>query len=383
LKVLFVTTISNTINSFLIPHIKLLVEMGHHVDIACSIEQEIHPQLISLGCIVFNVKFQRSPLNVDNIFAYKKIKQLVLYGGYELIHTHTPIASFITRLACRNIPNVKVLYTAHGFHFYEGAPLKNWFIFYPLEKLAARWTDGLITINSEDYKRASSMQLRKNNSVFKINGVGINLHRFCPQSEKSKSEIRKRYGFNEDDVILIFVAELNYNKHQDLLINVINSLKGTIPKIKLLLVGSGKSFIQYQKQVKRLGLEEHVCFLGYRDDIEILLQISDFAVSSSRREGLPVNIMEAMGTGLPLVVSNCRGNRDLVTNSENGYVVEKNDLKGFVEAIKRIYNSAELRFHFKNNNLRLVKQYSLDVVIDEMREIYRHFLFEDDNINGE
>lgn len=190
MKILFVSTISNTINAFLIPHIQLLLKQGHKVDIACNVEQEISPLLINLGCKVHEIAFQRSPLNRDNFMAYQKIKRLVLSEEYELIHTHTPVASFLTRLACKDISKIKILYTAHGFHFYKGAPIINWLVYYPLEKLAARWTDGLITMNEEDFNIAKKLQLRNRTKVYKVNGVGINFENFQPVTLEEKRELR-------------------------------------------------------------------------------------------------------------------------------------------------------------------------------------------------
>ncbi len=374
MKILFVTTISNTINAFLTPHIKMLIEQGHEVDIACNIESEINSELLYFGCRVHCIEFARSPLNKSNYKAYKKIKKLVLSEGYELIHTHTPVASFLTRLACRNIPDVLILYTAHGFHFYKGAPIKNWIVYYTLEKLAARWTDGLLTMNEEDYKAAKKLRLRKANAVYKVNGVGVDLQKFIPQTPEKKKELRKEYGFKVDDFILIYAAELNYNKHQDLLIQAINVVRNRIPRIKLLLAGRGSYSNQYQQLVKKLNLEENIHFLGYRNDIANLLHIADLAVSSSRREGLPVNVMEAMATGLPLVVTACRGNRDLVEDGVNGYMVGIDDVLGFAKAVEKLYVLEEIRKRFGEKSQNLIKQYSLDQVLEEMKEIYDVYL---------
>ena len=370
MKILFVTTISNTINAFLIPHIQFLHKQGHTVDIACRVEQELSPILFNIGCKVHQIPFQRSPLKKENFLAYKKIKKIVSSEGYELVHTHTPVASFVTRFACRNNAQVKTLYTAHGFHFYQGAPTINWLLYYPLEKLAARWTDSLITINEEDFNTAQKIKFIKRTGVYKVNGVGINLDNFQPVTPEEKRELRKQYGFKDDDFILIYAAELNYNKHQNLLIDSVRLLKDKIPHIKLLLAGDGDRMGQYTKQVRSLEIEGNVHFLGYRHDIANLLKISDLAVSSSSREGLPVNVMEAMAVGLPLVVTDCRGNRDLVKNGQNGFVVGLNDVTGFAGAIEEIYFSTDLKKAFGEASRKLVKTYSWEQVKEQMKSIY-------------
>jgi len=186
--------------------------------------------------------------------------------------------------------------------------------------------------------------------------------------------LRKQYGYSDDDFILIYVAELNHNKHQDLLIKVVDVLKNKIPNIKLLLVGAGKLIEDYKQQVRDLKLEDHIHFLGYRKDVPNLMAIADVAVSASRREGLPVNVMEAMATGLPLVVTDCRGNRDLVVNGKNGFVIALDDVDAFADAIERLYNSQELRTKFGRANLEMIKEYSLENVIKYMEEIYRDYI---------
>ncbi|NMR89581.1 glycosyltransferase, partial [Vibrio parahaemolyticus] len=145
------TTISNTTNAFLIPHIKMLIDKGHKVDVAFNIEQEVKPEINDMGCKIHQLPLQRSPLKVDNLRAYRMLKDIIISEEYDLVHTHTPVASAIVRLVCKNLNNVRVFYTAHGFHFYEGAPLKNWLLYYPIEKWLSKYTDCLITINEEDY----------------------------------------------------------------------------------------------------------------------------------------------------------------------------------------------------------------------------------------
>ncbi|MFZ3591238.1 glycosyltransferase family 4 protein [Bacillus sp. DJP31] len=370
MKILYVTTISNTVNAFLIPHIKFLIEQGNEVNLACNIVQEVNQELFQLGCNIHQVEFQRSPLKRENVTAYKKIKDIVLHERYEMVHVHTPVASFITRLACRNIKNVKVFYTAHGFHFYKGAPKVNWFLYYTLEKLAARWTDTVITMNDEDYKAAQNIKFRSENSVFKVHGVGLDFHTFLPQTKEKKERLRAEYGYDQSDFILIYVGELSYRKHQDLLIEAISHLKDEILQIRLLLVGDGEKLPEYKELVMTLGLENKVEFLGYRKDVHHLMTIADVAISTSRQEGLPVNVMEAMATGLPVVVTDCRGNRDLVNNGENGFIVGVDDLVVLANGIEKLYLSNDLRQVFAERNVQKVQKFALKQVLLEMKEVY-------------
>lgn len=370
MKILFVTTISDTVNAFLVPHIKWLIEQGYQVGVAFNTVQQVSPELIELGCKVHQIDFQRNPLRKENLFAYKEIKKIILEEGYDYVHVHTPVASFLTRFACRNIKNVKILYTAHGFHFFKGAPKKNWALYYTLEKFVARWTDGVITMNDEDFHAAKRFKLRRRNAIYKIHGVGLDLNKFLLQTPEKKMKLREEYGYDDNDFILIYVGELSYRKQQDLLIKVVSLIKEEIPQIKLLLVGDGERLTEYEELVKKLGVEKNVEFLGYRKDVPQLMMISDLAISTSRQEGLPVNVMEAMATGLPLIVTNCRGNRDLVYSGENGFVVEVDDVTACATNILKLFHSNDLRQEFANKSRELIEEYSLDHVIGEMKEIY-------------
>ncbi|TJX68819.1 glycosyltransferase family 4 protein [Soehngenia saccharolytica] len=368
-KILFVATVDSHIKTFHIPYIKMLKEMGNQVDVASNGEEKI-PYTDNK----WEISFERSPFKKQNIKAYHDLKKIIKQNNYDLIHCHTPVGGVIARLAAKEYrkDKLKVIYTAHGFHFYKGAPLKNWIIYYSVEKWLSKYTDCLITINEEDYNIAKAKFKAK--EVKLVNGVGIDLTKFSPQTTDNKIKLREKYGFNQNDFILFYAGELNSNKHQDFLIEVVGRLKSKIPNIKLLLAGKGIKLNEYKSLVAKMKLNDSIYFLGYRNDINSLLQISDVAVSSSKREGLPVNVMEAMVTGLPLVVTNCRGNRDLVKNGINGYVVDIDDIEGFANSIYKIYSDDTLYRKFSEASLNLIKRYSLENVSKDMEEIYTKYL---------
>ena len=237
-----------------------------------------------------------------------------------------------------------------------------------MERLAARWTDALITMNKEDYNIAFKMKLREKR-VFSINGVGVDLTKFSSQRDDVKLRLRKTYACQESDFILLFAAELNHNKHQDLLIDTIKLLKDKGLSITLLLAGDGEKSEDYKKKIADLHLEDSIRLLGRRDDVLSLLQIVDVAVSSSRREGLPVFIMEAMASGLPVVATNCRGNRDLIIDNQNGYLVD-DSADSFATAIEELYQSPKLRHNFGEQNHRLISKYAIEDILGELRNIY-------------
>ncbi|GAA0606372.1 glycosyltransferase family 4 protein [Virgibacillus siamensis] len=373
-KVLFVATVvKKHIMVFHIPYLKWFKENGYETYVCARNDYENPEECVIPYCdYYYDIPFERSPFKLNNFRAYKRLKNIIDFNEFDLIHCHTPVGGALTRLAARSARQHKstsVIYTVHGFHFFKGAPLKDWLIFYSIEKYLSRWTDALITMNGEDFGNGKKITLRTSTEVYHVNGIGINKEKFIPQTEKAKKYLRKEYGFKESDFILIYVGELSHRKNQSLLIETMSILKGRIPNIKLLLVGSGSLEKKYKKQVDNLKVSEIVNFLGYRTDIVELMTLSDLAVSSSIQEGLPVNVMEAMATGLPLVVTNSRGNRDLVVNGVNGFVGD-NDVNKFSNAIAELLISDEQRIKLGNSSLDLIDKYSLDNVMEEMKRIY-------------
>lgn len=370
-KVLFVATVDSHIASFHVPYLEWFGRQGCEVHVASNGGTDV-----PFADVKYNIPFERAPFRIANLRAYKQLKTIIGNNRYDLIHCHTPVGALLTRLAARNVRKngTKVIYTAHGFHFFKGAPPISWLLYYPVEKWLSRYTDVLITINAEDYESAHNGRF-KAQKILMVNGVGVDLERYRPQTKEKKENLREQYGYANRDFILVYVAELSRRKHQDLLIDSVYLLSRKIPQVKLILVGSGDLMESYKTRVEKLGIDDHVEFLGYRKDIPNLLTMADVAVSSSRQEGLPVNVMEAMATGLPLVVTDCRGNRDLVKHGENGYVVGVDDKESLADAVYGLYQSEELRAAFGQRNLELIKKFSLSTVGEEMAQIYSAILY--------
>jgi glycosyltransferase EpsD len=349
---------------------KVLLEMGYEVHIAANFSEKID-NFNDSRVIKHQINFKRNPFSLSNIIAKKQLEDLFSTIHFNMIHCQSPSGGAVTRLASAKVrkKGTKVIYTAHGLHFYSGAPIINWILYFNVEKVLGRYTDYIITINDEDYMTSKSGL--KINNVRLIHGVGVDLNKFNPQDIHKKNELRKKYGYKNSDFILIYTAELNLNKNQLMLIRAINKLKNEIPHLKVLLVGDGHLNSKYREVVKKLNLEKIIQFLGYRDDVVDLLSISDLAISTSSREGLPLNVMEAMASGLPLVVSDCRGNRDLIKNGVNGFVVGINDEDALANSIENLYKSDNLRYFFGNENLNHIKKFSLVNIQREMKEIYQ------------
>ena len=359
-KVLFVATVTRHINAFHIPYLKWFKEQGYEVHVASNGNEKIE------YCDKhFNLPFERFPLKINNIKAYKELKKIINDNNYEIIHCHTPVGGVLTRLAARKARKkcTKVIYTAHGFHFYKGAPLLNWLIYYPIEKICARWTDCLMTINQEDYELAKK-KFKKVKQIEYVHGVGVDGKKFKKGilNKEQREYLRKSLGIGKDDFVIIYPAELCDRKNQDMLIKAINLIdEEKRKKIKVLLPGKDSKNGQYQQLAKSLGVSDQILFLGFRNDIQDLLQISDLEVSTSKQEGLPVNVMEAMFSGVPIIATNCRGNRDIVEN-----LVEIDDDKKLSKKIEDAMNYKE-KYISKIN-----EQYELNNVLEEMKEIYEN-----------
>ncbi len=369
-KVLFCATVDSHIRGFHTPYLKFFKDSGWEVHVAAKGDLEI-----SFCDKKFNICFERSPFKFNNIKAYIKLKRIMIENSYNIIHCHTPVAGVLARLAARKLrkKGTKVIYTAHGFHFYKGAPIKNWIFYYPIEKWLSRYTDCLITINEEDYQNALKGNFRAL-EIKKVNGVGVNLSKFYPADKKEKSELRAKYNLSEDAFILIYPAELNINKNQKLLVYIIANLKNKIPKLRLILPGRGNRKEYYREIAKKNHVDDIVQFPGYLSNIDEFIKLSDISVASSLREGLGLNVIEGMACGKPVVASDNRGHRELICNGENGYLFDPDDIKVASNLILRLHNSPYLQKQMGNVGIKQAKRYSLDAVIEEMRKIYESFM---------
>jgi len=366
MKILHVTTISNTAK-FLIPHIKMLIELGHTVDVAFNIRQEIDPEIVKMGCKVHTIDFQRSPLHKDNIKAYVTLKKIITINNYELIHTHTPVASAITRLVCKNMGNIKIIYTAHGFHFYKGAPLKNWILYYPIEKYLAKYTDVLITMNKEDYELAKNKFKAK--KIEFVPGVGIDVEKII-DIKVDRILKRKELGLSENDFVILSIGELNKNKNHETVIKSISKLE--TENIKYIICGQGPLDHYLRNLICKLNLRDKVQLLGFRRDVIEILKISDLLIFPSFREGLPVSVMEAMASGLPCIGTKIRGNQDLISEGKGGLFIDKPiDVENFVRAIQKLEKDENLRRIQGEYNFSNIKKYDIKNINNILDSIYK------------
>ena len=338
---LIVTTVASMVYQFLVPNIILLQDMGYTVEVAsnfengstCSDEKVdfLKKRLASLNVTCHQIDFSRSPLSRATVKAYKQIRNVIETGKYSIVHCHTPVAAMCTRLACRKArkQGTKVFYTAHGFHFYKGAPLKNWLLYYPVEKYCARLTDVLITINKEDY--ALAQKKLKAKRVEYVPGVGVDLTKFG-QVTVEKAEKRKELGVPEDAILLLSVGELNKNKNHETVIRAVAELPET--NVYYFIAGKGDLREHLQSVIDEAGLTERVKLLGYRSDVAELYRAADVCVFPSHREGLGLAAIEGMACGLPLLVSDNRGTREFCVDGVNGFICSPLDVDAFTGALR-------------------------------------------------
>ncbi len=370
-KVLFVATVVKThIMEFHIPYLKMFKEMGWETAVAARNDYENPADCVIPYCdTYYNIPFERNPLKSGNLKAYKELKHIIDEGEYDIIHCHTPVGAMLTRLAAKQArkQGTKVFYTAHGFHFYKGAPAINWILYYPVEKWLSRYTDVLITINKEDYERAKTFKAGK---VCYVPGVGIDLKKFNV-GYVNKEQKRKEIGVSADDFVLLSVGELIPRKNHEVVIRALSVLKqlDKLNHIEYVICGRGAYETDLKKLAEGLDVADHVHFLGYRNDISEICNCADLFVFMSHQEGLPVALMEAMACGLPAVCSNIRGNTDLIEDGVTG-LLANNTPEEVAESISEMKSDTALRNRVASAALQKIKQFDLSSVEDEMSKIY-------------
>lgn len=367
-KVLLTATVQSHICQFHKPLMKLLHDNGYEVHVAARDNlKEKNGLAMEYADKIFDVPFERSPFSIRNIKAYLSLSKILSENSYEIIHTNTPVGGMVTRISAnkyRKKNGTKIFYTAHGFHFYEGAPKKNWFIYYPIEKSMSRITDTLITITNEDYKLAKE---KFHCNVVHIHGVGANSKKYYVVSEEEKSNLRNELEYSNDDKIILNVGELNINKNQKSVIRAMKIIVKNSPNTKLLIAGNGPELDNYKTLISELGLENYVTMLGYTTELPKYMNICDVLVACSYREGLPLNLMEAMLCGKPIVASINRGHKELVKDNYNGFLVEADEVEDYA---RKILNVLDNPTKFRQNALEYVKPFTDVSVLEELKKLY-------------
>lgn len=378
-KALMMASVASMIDLFNMDNIKILKDLGYDVEVACNFEygsitsqdrvDEFKEELIIDNFKVHHLPVPRSIFAIrDIVKSYKMMNKLCDENNYEVVHCHSPIGGIVARLACRKArkKGTKVIYTAHGFHFFKGAPLKNWMIYYIAERITAKFTDLLITINKEDYENAQQFNIKK---IEYVPGIGIDVNKIS-NVKIDRNLKRSEFNLNEDDFLLFTAGQLSKRKNHEVLIKALAEIKNT--NVKLLICGLGELETYLKELIATLGLEDRVILAGYRKDVIELLQAADCFVFPSLQEGLPVALMEAMAAGLPIVCSNIRGNVDLIEHGINGYLVLPENSLGFAENIGKIITNNKVRKEMNRINLEVAKKYDKKIIREKMQNIYKN-----------
>lgn len=375
-KMLMVATVPSMIGQFNMSNIKLLEQLGYVIEVACNwndrsvwteeriktFEEELKKRKINLE----QINFTRNPLNIKcHIQSYKQLKKIVKEGNYDFVHCHTPIAAAITRIVLRKFKDVKVIYTAHGFHFYKGAAVLNWLLYYPVEKILSRYTDILITINKEDYQRAKENFACER--VEYIPGVGLDLEKFTTVVDETII-INEDFSYIEDKFVILSVGELNENKNHQVIIRALKELNN--PNVVYVIAGQGARREELEQLCKELNVDKQVFFLGFCRNVQELYRRADIFAFPSIREGLGLASLEAMSFGIPLLTSNVHGINDYSISGKSGFSYNSKDVKGFAEGIIRLYEDVPLREQMGEFNKEQVKKFDIKIVEDKMKSIY-------------
>lgn len=380
-NVLMIASMASMLANFNKSNITILQTMGYKVTLAANFLDEdsnskkrnesFRIEMKQLGCNIVQIDFSRKILNIKKqLKSYKQVKKLLTYD-FNLVHCHSPICAAITRIVFRKKrkKGTKIIYTAHGFHFFRDSSKINWLFYYPIEKICSYFTDCLITINHEDYMCAKK-KLRAQKVVY-IPGVGVDLEKFelNDNGDMEKSKLYDAIEHKAGEIVLLSVGELNDNKNHKIVIKALANLPDL--GFRYIIAGKGEKERELRELIHSFGMDKRVHLLGFRDDVDALYKAADIFVLPSLREGLSLALMEAMACGLPIICSNIRGNKDLVTDGINGFLCNCQDIDAFSQAIYKLYRSTDLRITMGRNNLKKIENYSKDKINDSMRRVYR------------
>lgn len=369
MNVLIIAVVSGFLPKFLMQDVHMLMKRGYVVHYATNFDNPIYEcdkeALEDIGIKCFPISIEKSPFAFQaNSRALKALNRIVKDHDIDVVYMHNPVGGVLGRALAIPNKNIITIYTAHGFHFYKGAPLINWLLYYPVERLFANITDVLITINHEDEKRAKTFKLRKNGIVKRIPSTGFEPKRFY-FDENQKALLREKYDIKKDTFVFLSVGELNDNKNHATIIKAF--AKANITNSQLLICGEGYKREQLQKLIEELKLEDSVKLCGYQTQIEDYYRMSDVFMFPSIREGMGMAAIEAMACGLPLIVSDNRGSREYAR--DNAIVCESSSIEGFAVAMQRMQQDCSLKEAMAKRSREIAPEFTKEQTLKVMKEI--------------
>lgn len=380
-NVLIITTVSGFLDKFEKENVKILIDMGYAIHYAANTSEPNYAygeeEIRALGVVTHHIDIERSPYKLNNIKAFCQIRKLIKEYDISIIHCHTPVGGMLGRLvgiAFRS-RGIQIIYTAHGFHFYKGAPLINNSLYYWVEKWLAKYTDVLIVINEEDYKYAKTFNLRMGGQVFKIPGIGIDEKKFSPILADKLTEARQQLGISETDFFLVSVGELNENKNHRVVLEALSELRRQgqdISFIKYGICGTGFFADRMKTWIQEMELQDTVTMYGYCDDVTSILGCADVSLFPSRREGLGMAALESLAMAIPVIAADNRGTREYMEHMKNGYVCHYDKVDDFVAGITTFRDMKagqyeQIKKYCRDSVEKFDKKYTNDI----MRALYK------------
>lgn len=372
-KKILITSTDVMMLQFLVPHVFYLQKQGYEVDVACSnVENHVDElkDIFKSNIKMHLVKLKRNPVQISNVFGLLQLMEIVKNGSYDIVWTNEPVMGIMTRLATRIVrgKKSKIIYVAHGFHFYKGAPKKNWSIYYPIEKVFSFITDEIVTINNEDYNFAKRNFATA--KIVKFPGIGINTSKFFKEVPYEVIENKKQeLGIKENEKVILSIGELEKRKNHETSIRAFKEAK--IDNVKMFICGVGTQEDSLRRLIEELQLDQQVFLLGYRTDISELCHMSDVFLFTTYQEGLSVALMEAMAVGVPCIVSKIRGNVDLIEKGK-GIYCDPYDVSSCASAITKYFNKQnEFEDILKYNQMK-IKEFDIEKVMRMMKNELEH-----------
>lgn len=371
-KILFISNCANKVGSFSVASLTAAKNLEYDFYIAANwsnaSDTQIRDDEKKFGIHIIHLDIDRKPYSLHNIKVYKQLVGFIKKEKIDYIHCNTPIGGILGRLAGRKCKVKKVIYQAHGFHFYKGAPKLNWLLYYPVEKWLAHYTDALITINQEDYELTKNkFKLRNGGKVYYVPGVGIDISQYNLE-DKHRCEKRAELSLSETDIALISMGDLIERKNYSTAIQAIAEAKN--PNLQYFICGKGPEEANLKSLADKLGISSQIHFLGFRSDIKELLAASDIFLFTTKQEGLPRSMMEAMASGLPCIASRIRGNTDLLDGADGGLLCEPTDVSDYADKLNLLASDSEKRSKMGINNLLTIQKFNIETISEKTQQIY-------------
>lgn len=366
MKALYIINVMKRLSEGLESHLLLLKELGYEVHIAGDFTQ-YQGDINEIPAVVKQIDLDRSPFKIQNIKAFIQMTSLMKMEKYDFIHCNTPVGGMLGRMCAYFSGTKNVLYQAHGFHFYKGAPKLHNFIYRNIEKFLAIFTDNIITINKEDYEAAQKFKLRKNGKVYYVPGVGVNVEKY-KNITVDRDKKREEINVPKDCKLIIMAGDLIPRKNYDTAIRAISKVNNN--NLHCIICGTGSEEKKLKQLCEDLNIEDRIHFLGFRKDVVQLMKASDIFLFTTYQEGLARALMEAMACGTVSIVSEIRGNTDLIENGFNGYLINPYDYNSVTNILNKVLHNKEEFIKISENSLNKINNFGIDTVKEEMRYIY-------------